>query len=207
MSGNVDGGRAHVPAKDFVSPPDYCAGEKCEKPMQTSGRLSFEEIFDHHFQDVYAYVAWRVAPDEEAARDLTQEVFLAALNGLSRLRGEASPLTWLRSIARNKVADHFRDNARGGPESIDEAEDVASMVSPDVSDSQLRALVISRVMKRLASHYSELLEDKYIEGLSVREMARRRELSEKAVESALSRARAAFREIYKTATAGKECEA
>ena len=175
--------------------------------MQTSGRLSFEEIFDHHFQDIYAYVAWRVAPDEEAARDLTQEVFLAALNGLSRLRGEASPLTWLRSIARNKVADHFRDNPRGGPESIDEAEDVASMVSPDVSDSQLRALVISRVMKQLAGDYAELLEDKYIEGLSVREMARRRELSEKAVESALSRARAAFRESYKTATAGKECEA
>ncbi len=51
-------------------------------------------------------------------------------------------------------------------------------------------------MRRLPDGYADLLEEKYLDGLSIRTMARRRGQSEKAVESTLTRARAAFREIY-----------
>ena len=54
--------------------------------MRIKGRPDFEDIFDQHFQDVYSYVAYRLAPDREVARDLTQEVFLAALEALPKFR-------------------------------------------------------------------------------------------------------------------------
>jgi DNA-directed RNA polymerase specialized sigma24 family protein len=48
----------------------------------------------------------------------------------------------------------------------------------------------------LPQDYANLLEEKYLDGLSVRQIAQRRGVGEKSVESALSRAREAFREKY-----------
>ncbi len=73
---------------------------------------SLEAVFDRHFDDVYGYVAYRLAPDLEAARDVTQEVFLAALRSWASYRGDGAVVSWLRAIARRKVADHLR--LRGG---------------------------------------------------------------------------------------------
>lgn len=44
--------------------------------------------------------------------DLTQEVFLAALEGADRYRGDARPTTWLLGIARNKLLTFLRDEGR-----------------------------------------------------------------------------------------------
>ena len=61
-------------------------------------------------------------------------------------------------------------------------------------------------MQAVPEHYTELLEEKYMDGLSVREMAERRRTSEKAIESALTRARAKFREVFHALTNGGEIE-
>lgn len=161
-------------------------------------RRDLENSFDRHIDDVYSYVAYRVAPDREAARDIAQEVFLAALKGLAKFRGnDDGARHWLRGIARHKVADHFRARFPH----VDR--DALGIGVPDQTatqtpgDRQRRALMVSWVMRQLPGRYADLLEDKYLEGLSVRAIARQRETTEKAVESALSRARDAFRAIYR----------
>ncbi len=50
----------------------------------TSNRDELIDVFDRHYEALYAYVAYRVTPDRQAAEDLTQEVVAAALNGASR---------------------------------------------------------------------------------------------------------------------------
>jgi RNA polymerase sigma factor (sigma-70 family) len=50
--------------------------------------------------------------DRAAAEDVTQEVFSDALRGLSTFRGDASPRTWLLSIARNPCIDYLRARKR-----------------------------------------------------------------------------------------------
>jgi RNA polymerase sigma-70 factor, ECF subfamily len=58
---------------------------------------------------------WRLCArlgDRAAADDLTQEVYLRALPGLARFRGDASARTWLLQIARHVCADHVRSSTR-----------------------------------------------------------------------------------------------
>lgn len=48
---------------------------------------SFQSVFDRYFGEVYGYVAYRLAPDRDAAQDITQEVFLAAWQRWDAYRG------------------------------------------------------------------------------------------------------------------------
>jgi RNA polymerase sigma-70 factor (ECF subfamily) len=155
----------------------------------------FEELFDRHFEEIYSYVAFRVAPDIDGARDVTHEVFTAALASFSTLRQNESGGAWLRAIARHKVADYFR-NRRAAPTSVGDAiNQVRSHGDGPLSPAQVAAIQVSIALRRLPRRDAELLEEKYLEGRSVREMAGSRGTTEKAVESALSRAREAFRVI------------
>jgi RNA polymerase sigma-70 factor (ECF subfamily) len=154
----------------------------------------FEAVFEKHFADIYGYLAFRLAPRIEDARDLTQDVFVAGLKGWETFRGDSTPLQWLRAIARRKVADYFRRR----PESISVETILPSYTSagPD-SPAVERAEKLAIVMRSIPDEFRELLEEKYLDGVSVREMARRRGKTEKAVESALGRARATVREKYR----------
>lgn len=155
---------------------------------------SFPSVFDRCFGEVYGYVAYRLAPDHDAAQDVTQEVFLAAWQRWGSYRGDGLVLSWLRGIARRKVADHLRVKIRGrGPA---ETEGVADPAASGQTRLEERSLLLAQVMRLLPAEYVELLEEKYLEGLAVREIAQRRGRTEKAIESALSRARDMLRTTF-----------
>lgn len=50
--------------------------------------------------------------DKEEAKDIVQDVFLAAYSGLDNYKGTSSPKTWLFTILKNKVADFYRKKYR-----------------------------------------------------------------------------------------------
>ena len=157
--------------------------------------MAFDEVFRSHFREVYGYVAYRLFPDRDAAAEVTQDVFLAAVEAWPTYRGECSPIAWLRGIARRKTADWFRGRAaRPAASAADMNEVPAPEAGSDANDE--RTAAISSVMRSLPQDYANLLEEKYLDGLSVRQIAQRRGVGEKSVESALSRAREAFREKY-----------
>jgi len=162
-----------------------------------SGRkqqADFEEVLNQHFEQVYGYVAYRLAPDAEAAADITQETFLAACKNWKSYRGEGTALGWLRAIAGRKIADHFRARPPASEQLAENAE--AGRSCPPDDAVVERATFVARIMRSLSNGQAELLEDKYLEGLSVKEMARRRGTSAQAVASALFRARQAFRQRF-----------
>lgn len=174
-------------------------------PITTLGKL-----FDRHFDDIYAYLAFRVAPDTDAARDLSQEVFAAALTSLGSLRDGNAARGWLLQIARNKVADHFRQRAKHNHLSLSTVLDTYERTTTGRADQeqvrarQERALLISTIMRQLPQKQIDMLEDKYIRDLSVESMATLHNTTPKAIESALSRARDAFRRMYASAQATEE---
>ncbi len=198
-------------AKDFGYSHDYAYGKPglCDASRSKDAAVGtraqhFDELFERHFDSVYSYAAYRVAPDFEAAKDITQDVFVAAFEQLGGFRRQASVLTWLRSIARNKVADYFRAKAVAGAQIEDEAEALLLSHNPIPPGAREEALLVSLAMRRLPEHYAEALERKYIAGLSVKEMASNMGMSEKAVESTLSRAREAFRELFRSLRRSEE---
>lgn len=69
---------------------------------------SFARVYDDHVWDVYGFLGYRVNSHEEA-EDLTQVTFERALKAWSRYDPKrATVRTWLLSIARNLVIDHYR---------------------------------------------------------------------------------------------------
>jgi RNA polymerase sigma-70 factor (ECF subfamily) len=61
---------------------------------------------------LYAYALTRLN-DEEQARDLVQEVFLAALERADRFEGKSTERTWLTAILKNKIIDIYRKKSSG----------------------------------------------------------------------------------------------
>lgn len=56
---------------------------------------------------MYSYAIQRIN-NHEKAEDIVQDTFLAALNAKENYKGEASERTWLTSILKRKIIDHYR---------------------------------------------------------------------------------------------------
>jgi RNA polymerase sigma-70 factor (ECF subfamily) len=75
-------------------------------------RPEFAEVAERHLDGVYRYVHGMVR-DADLAQDLTAAAFEKALRAWSTYRPDrAQPQTWLCSIARNVVLDHWRSERR-----------------------------------------------------------------------------------------------
>jgi RNA polymerase sigma-70 factor (ECF subfamily) len=61
---------------------------------------------------LYNYASTRLN-DDELARDLVQETFLAALEKTEKFEGRSSERTWLTAILKNKVIDFYRKKSSG----------------------------------------------------------------------------------------------
>lgn len=69
---------------------------------------AFGSLYSRYVTRIYRFVRLRVAREQDAL-DLTQQIFLQALDGLPRYRPTNAPFSaWLFRIARNAVSDHHR---------------------------------------------------------------------------------------------------
>jgi RNA polymerase sigma-70 factor (ECF subfamily) len=82
---------------------------------------AFGQLYDHYIGEVYAFVAARLA-NREAAEDVTQTIFVRALQSLASCRDDAAFAGWLFAIARNIITDTYRGN-RFRPEAWNETLD------------------------------------------------------------------------------------
>jgi RNA polymerase sigma factor (sigma-70 family) len=149
---------------------------------------------------VYAYVRHRLAPRADLVDDVVQEVFLAALGGLSSFLGSAPLRSWLLGIARHKVESFYRQQLRE-PEALPDGGDAfeptadGALIDEQIDRERLEAKT-RRILKQLPESYSVVLLWRYWENRSVRDMAEATGRTEKAIERLLARARARFREFW-----------
>ena len=78
--------------------------------MQPDRCDEFAEILNRHFDDVYGYVAYRVAPDSEAAKDISQEV-IAFLDQWREMDGVV--IAGMAGLAYDRPPDNSLDAAEG----------------------------------------------------------------------------------------------
>ena len=146
---------------------------------------------------VYGYVRHRLAPRADLVDDVVQDVFLAALEGLSSFLGNAPLRSWLLGIARHKVETYYRQQLRE-PEPLADSGDPAEpaadgMPIEELIDRERLEAKTQQVLRQLPEPYSLALLWRYWENRSVREMAEATGKTEKAIERLLARARARFR--------------
>jgi RNA polymerase sigma-70 factor (TIGR02943 family) len=72
-----------------------------------NNKLRPHQWVELHADYLYTYTIGRIG-DEEQAKDLVQETFLAALEKSDKFEGKSSERTWLTAILRNKIVDVYR---------------------------------------------------------------------------------------------------
>lgn len=70
-------------------------------------QINPDKWIDSYSDYLFNYTISRVS-DREIAQDLVQDTFLAALKSMKNFKGEASERTWLISILKRKIIDHYR---------------------------------------------------------------------------------------------------
>jgi RNA polymerase sigma-70 factor (ECF subfamily) len=163
-------------AEDFAA---LCADEE-----------RFRAWYDGAVLRVYAYLFARTGGDQALSEELTQQAFVRAIRARTTYDGRAPVTAWVCAIARNLLVDHFRRHAR-------EERGRLRIIAPEVEDDTAmrhadREEVLS-VLHALPPLQRAALVLRYMDGMSVRDVASAIGKSESATESLLSRARDGFR--------------
>ena len=168
---------------------------------------AFEEFFAIYFPRLYRFTLIRVDGREDTAEEIVQRVLIRAIDRLATYKGEASLLTWLCAFCRREIGAwrHEQGVARevslfdDRPE-VQAALEALSDADADDPEAALRRRELSGLVQLTLDHlptrYGDVLEWKYIQGLSVDEIAARLGVGYKAAESLLTRARVSFREGF-----------
>ncbi|MEM8865814.1 MAG: sigma-70 family RNA polymerase sigma factor [Planctomycetota bacterium] len=149
--------------------------------------------------------AYSLVQDTHVAEDITSEAMTAWVRRITDVGGDAPQVAaWLRTVVRNKAADHHRRAGRTR-RVLQEASAIAdqrqephrdrSMPSCSIEQAESQAEV-KAALDQLSDDYRLALEWKYGESLSVQEISQRLGVTEKSAEAILYRARKGFRHHY-----------
>ena len=144
--------------------------------------------------EVYGYLVARGA-STWTAEDLTSETFIAAVSALRRGVIDKVTVPWLIVVARRRLVDHWRHSAlerRYAPDPpVGDGDDPG-----DAWDEPIDVVRCRCAMHRLGDHHRAALTLRYVDGLSVTDVARELGRGYAATEALLHRARRALRRAY-----------
>lgn len=125
----------------------------------------FAELYENHFERVYAYVIRRVGNRQEA-EDITSEVFHQALEKIGSFEWRGVPFAaWLLRIAVNATTDRWRQRAReqGNP-----GAEASEQFDFDEANERAR---LFRMVKELPMEQRLVIEMRFAEEKSIRDIA------------------------------------
>lgn len=190
----------------------YLDDKKLVKQLLAGDEAAFQRFFDENFARLYRFALARVGHDQESAREVSQIALCKAVRNLKSYRGEAALFTWLCAICRNAISDWLARQGRYHDHivliedypAIQAAVDSLQVAESEQPDKQQERLELIRLIQvaldRLPANYGNVLEWKYVEGYSIREIADRLELGTEATQSLLARAKRAFGDVYTSLT-------
>ncbi len=173
-------------------------------------QLAVEALAAATIGPLYRFCFHRLGANSHLTEEVVQETLIRAIRDLEKYdpaRAKGNILSWLTGLARNEIRralgnegealnfqtlwDRLDEDLRTIYSRI-ESEPIAS----DVLDREETRDMVNATMAQLPAKYREALEAKYVAGKSIRDIAAAWRMSEKAVESQLTRARKAFRATF-----------
>jgi RNA polymerase sigma-70 factor (ECF subfamily) len=150
---------------------DDVAIEKLVAEAQSGDAWAFGMIFDHYHEAIYRFIASRVNRPTDA-EDLTQLVFVKALESLPRYEARGVPFGgWLFRLARNAVIDHARTRHEHA-----DLESIVDRAHGDAGPEEIAAVrqeldAVGTALAGLTDEQREAIELRFFAGLSAREAA------------------------------------
>ncbi|WP_423818157.1 sigma-70 family RNA polymerase sigma factor [Salinimicrobium sp. TIG7-5_MAKvit] len=147
---------------------------------------------DRYADYLFNYTIVRVN-DREMANDLVSETFLAGLNSMKNFKGEASERTWLISILKRKIIDHYRrNNSQKGQAEVkmqfrdsdnegdwleERVADLSDMTAEDEMENHELGLAILDCVDQLNEKQATIFKMKTIDGVDTETICNEFEIS------------------------------
>jgi RNA polymerase sigma-70 factor, ECF subfamily len=170
---------------------------------------AWRALYDAYAEPVWRAVARLMGPGSADVADVVQETFLAAARSAGTYDAGRGPLwLWLWGIARRHVALYYRQQDRhhryrtaadwlaAGNGRVLRWLEGQPEAPADVLEAAELATLVRATLTELSTDYETLLTAKYLDGVSVEQIATRECSTVTAVRSKLARARQAFREAF-----------
>ena len=149
-----------------------------------SEESKFSRVYEEHVWRVYGFLAYRLG-DRDTAEDLTQATFERALRAWSRFDPRrASESTWLLTIARNLLIDHYRRDKSSVTESVEEQ---GAPLVPGPEEQPTTSPEVIDALARLSERDREVIALRFGGDMTGPEIARLLNLSLANVQQILSR--------------------
>jgi RNA polymerase sigma-70 factor (ECF subfamily) len=150
------------------------------------------ELYDAHVDRVYR-LAYRLAGDDDLARDFTQETFIRAFARLEGFRGDSAFSTWLHTIATSVALNGLRKvkRFRTRETELDEAGELPGITRHAEPDLKLK---LARAIDALPERSKMVFLMHDVEGFTHEEIATSMGMETGTSKAQLSRARARLRE-------------
>lgn len=159
----------------------------------------FFDFYKKNRQAIFNFVRKKIS-DNQVVEEITQDIFLAFLEGLRNFHFQSSLKTFLFRIARNKVVDYYRKNKIKKilfsylPKFF--VEEISAIFIEEEIERKEVEKKIKKIFSFLPKDYQRILRLKYIEKKKIKHIAKIFKISFKATESLLFRARKAFIRLY-----------
>ncbi|MEK7732041.1 MAG: sigma-70 family RNA polymerase sigma factor [Planctomycetota bacterium] len=182
-------------------------GELVER-VQRGQTEAYGELV-RRYQDRVFNACWRICGHLEDARDLTQEAFLKAFEGLGGFRQQSGFYTWIFRVAVNLSLSHRRNVHRRRTVSLDaasvgtgtQAEELVKRVRNESDDDPTRGpgeaelhAAVARALQELDDDHRAVIVLRDIEGFDYQEIATILQVPPGTVKSRLFRARIALQQ-------------
>ena len=172
-----------------------------DKIVQAQGgdQHAFRQLLEFFWSDVYGFMLQRTQNENEA-EDLTIRCFGRAFEKITTYNADYGFKTWLTTIAKNLHIDEIRKK-NIAPLSTESGQEVALNIpdnAPHPEDDLIRKQRLETLLnniKSLKPHYREVIQLRYLQELSIKQIAKELNNSESTVKVKLMRARKLLAEI------------
>jgi RNA polymerase sigma-70 factor, ECF subfamily len=131
---------------------------------------AFAFFYDKYVKSIYRFVYMKVG-NKQVAEDITQDVFLKIWQHLVDKKNVKSFQAFIFRIARNTVVDHYRSSKQELP--LDYMPESVEIVEESIlkADKNMDATILLKEIASLKSEYQEVLLLRYVEDMSIDDMA------------------------------------
>jgi RNA polymerase sigma-70 factor, ECF subfamily len=165
------------------------------RAMLKADEQAYRDFYDLYSHRLFAYLFVLCCGNEDQARDLLQQTLIKVARHIRVFDDEDIFWKWLATLARSSWVDDTRKRSRYSS-ALQRLWTWASHQSPlDEIAEQIPEPDLTQLIDQLPEPDRLLLKQKYIDGLSVREIAEENAATEKAIESRLTRARVRLKEL------------
>src|SRR5262245_27365142 len=154
----------------------------------------FRAFYEDALPRIYGYFLHRCGGSVPVAEDLTQETFLASVSELKNGRRPQTPIPWIYGIARHKLLDYYRKQARV-EQPLADVELALEVPALAAQGDPGRERAVAALAAVPASQRTALVLC-YLDGFTAAEVGRELGRSTAAVHSLLERGRESFKRAY-----------